>query len=88
MFQLATATWVPSRRHDRIRREAHRTSRSNKIHTPPLQWLTKRLKRVAAEFTDLIEQEETAMCPRQLARRHAWTPANESRHRDVVMRCP
>jgi hypothetical protein len=56
MLQLATATWVPSRRHDRIRREAYRTSRSNKIHTPPLQWLTKRLKRVAAEFTDLIEQ--------------------------------
>jgi len=55
---------------------------------PPLKWFSERLKRVTSEFTDLIEQQESTMCPCQLARSHAGTSADEPRNRDVVMRCP
>ena len=88
MLQFAAATGITGGGHDRVRRKAYRTPRSNQIHAPPLKWFSERLKRVTSEFTDLIEQQESTMCPCQLARSHAGTSADEPRNRDVVMRCP
>jgi hypothetical protein len=88
LLQLATAAGVPSGSHNRICWEANRAPRANQIHTPALYRFAQRLKCIAPEFTNLIQEQEPSMRPRQLTWRHTRTAANEPSNCDVMMRSP
>jgi hypothetical protein len=86
VLELSTATGISRGGHDRMSREANRTSCANEVNTPPFERLAQSFKCVTPEFTNLIKQQEATMRPGELARHHAGTAADEPRYRDVVMR--
>ena len=84
-LELTAPTRIPCCHEQCGGRETLRSTRSYEIDHAALQRFAQRFERIATELPDLVENQESAMCPCELAGSETGPAADQSRNGEVVV---